>query len=244
MSRVLVWDLPTRIIHWLMAVGFLSAATIALVLGDESPLFPFHAIIGLALALLVLLRIVWGLLGTRYARFGSLGFGPVALAGYMKGAVLGGAKRYMGHNPGSAYAAIAMLVILAGLAATGFMLGRGNEGVKEVHEALAYAMLAVVGLHLLGIAAHTLRHRENIASSMVHGRKSGDDAAGIASAHPAAGFAVVALTVAWVSLIYANFDSSAQTTRLPLLGQLQLGEGEHEGGEGGDHEEHEEEHDD
>lgn len=244
MSRVLVWDLSTRVIHWLMAAGFAGAATIALVLGDESPLFPFHAIIGLALALLVLLRVAWGLLGTRYARFGSLGFGPVALAGYMKGAVLGGAKRYMGHNPGSAYAAIAMLAILAGLAVTGFMLGRGKEGVKEVHELLAYAMLAVVGLHLLGIAAHTLRHRENIAASMVHGRKAGDEAAGIPSAHPAAGFAVVALTLAWVSLVYANFDSTTQTTRLPLLGQLQLGEGEHEDGEDGGHEEHEEEHDD
>jgi hypothetical protein len=71
-SRALVWDLPVRLFHWLFAGGFIAAAIIALVLGDDSLLFPFHAIIGLVLVFLVVLRVIWGFIGSRYARmYGS-----------------------------------------------------------------------------------------------------------------------------------------------------------------------------
>jgi len=72
MQRILIWDLPTRLFHILLALGFVSAASIALFASDESPVFPFHAMIGLVLALMVLLRIAWGFVGTRYARFKQL----------------------------------------------------------------------------------------------------------------------------------------------------------------------------
>lgn len=99
MNRVLIWDLPTRLFHWLLSGGFITAAVISLALGEDSPLFPYHAIIGLTIALMVCLRIIWGLAGTRYARFGTFIFGPAAVIEYMKGTLVGGGKRYIGHNP-------------------------------------------------------------------------------------------------------------------------------------------------
>ena len=81
MRRTLVWDIPTRLFHWLFAGGFIAAAVIALGQGDDSPLFPYHGMIGLALGLLLVLRVVWGFVGSRHARFGSFAFGPRAVAG-------------------------------------------------------------------------------------------------------------------------------------------------------------------
>ena len=60
---------------------------------------------------------------------------------------------YLGHNPGSAYGIFAMLALVLGLAVTGIMLGQGNESVEDLHEILAYVMLAAVGAHVLGVAA-------------------------------------------------------------------------------------------
>jgi len=234
MAKSLVWDIPTRLFHWLLAAGFTVAAVIALLLDDDSPIFPYHAIIGLALTLMVCLRIVWGIVGSRYARFSNFAYGPAATAQYMKGALLGGAEKYIGHNPGSAYAIFAMLLLMVGLAATGIMMGQGNESVKEIHEVLAYVMVGVAIAHVLGVVLHMIRHRENIVASMVHGRKMADSADGIRSSHPVAAAAFLILVGAWSVGLMRNFDPMTQTTRLPVFGiSLQVGEAEYEGGERG-----------
>ncbi|MEK6703581.1 MAG: cytochrome b/b6 domain-containing protein, partial [Planctomycetota bacterium] len=150
MNRIPIWDLPTRLFHWLFAGGFAGAAVIALVLGEHSTLFPYHSIIGLTLGLMVALRVVWGLVGTRYARFSSFAYGPGALIAYIKGVLFGGDKRHVGHNPGSAYGVFAMLALVAALAVTGVMLALGNKGVKEIHELLTWVMVGFVGVHVLG----------------------------------------------------------------------------------------------
>ncbi|MBX3360978.1 MAG: cytochrome b/b6 domain-containing protein [Phycisphaeraceae bacterium] len=236
MMQALVWDLPTRLFHWLLAAGFASAAFIALVVGDDGPLFPYHAIIGLTLALMVALRLVWGVIGSKHARFGSFLFGPAAVAEYLKGIVTGRGKRHIGHNPASAYAIFAMLALIAAMAVTGVMLGRGQESVKDLHEFCAYAMLAVVGVHVLGVLLHTARHRENITAGMLHGRKAVEAGQGIASARPVAAAIFLVLIGAWGFTLIRNYDPATQATSLPLLGMsLQLGEAEREGGaEGGD----------
>ncbi len=228
-SRALVWDLPVRLFHWLFAAGFAAAAIIALGLDEDSPVFPYHAIIGLVLMFLVVLRVIWAFIGTRYARFGSLAFSPRSLVTYLVGALTGRARSYVGANPGSAYAALAMALIVAALTATGILLGMGNEGVKEVHEVLAYLMLAVVVSHLLGIALHSVRHRENIAASMVHGFRFADASAAIRSARPLAGAVMVLLTLGWIAMLLARYDPATQTARIPVLDTaLQFGESEHE----------------
>ncbi len=234
MSRVLVWDLPVRLFHWLLAGGLIAAASISLLLGEHSPLFPYHSIIGLVLAFMVALRSIWGVVGTRYARFGSFMFGPAAVVEYLRAIVAGGGKRHIGHNPASAYAILAMIAILTGLSVTGIMLGSGNESVKEVHEVLAYSMVAVAIVHVLGVALHTLRHRENLTASMIHGKKVAEESSGIRSARPLTALASLALVGAWGIGLARNYDPTTRDTRLPFLGtQLQLGEGGNERSESG-----------
>lgn len=227
MSRVLIWDLPTRLFHWLFASGFSIAAVISLLLGDDSPLFPYHSIIGLTLALMVGLRLIWGVLGTRFARFSSFAFGPRAVLGYLAGVARGTGLRHIGHNPASAYAIYAMLGLIIGLAVTGFMMGTGNESVKEVHEFLAYAMLAVVGAHIFGVLVHTVRFKENITASMIHGHKSGDPSIAIRSARPFPAALFLFITSAFSLSLLARYDSATQQTSLPILGiRISLGEAE------------------
>lgn len=234
MNPVLIWDLPTRLFHWLFSVGFISAAVIALAIGEHSPLFPYHAIIGLTIALMIVLRVVWGIIGTRYARFGSFLFGPRVVFEYMKGTLVGGGKHHIGHNPGSAVAIFAMLALVLGLAVTGFMMGQGNEAIKEVHEILAWATVGVVVVHVLGVAFHTISHRENITASMIHGKKRAAASDAIASAKPIVAVLFLLITGGWAVGLLRNYDPSTQTTTLPLLGtSLQLGENESKGNDGG-----------
>lgn len=236
MNRVLIWDLPTRLFHWLLSAGFIATAIIALALGEDSSLFPYHAIIGLTLALMVCLRVLWGIAGTRYAKLGTFIFGPAAVIEYMKGTLVGGGKRYIGHNPGSALAILTLLALVLAMAVTGVMLGQGNERVKDLHEILAWGMVGVAVVHVLGVAFHTIRHRENITLSMIHGQKHAEPSDAIASAKPIIAVVFLVLAGAWTVALVRSYNPATQTTTLPLIGtSLQLGENENEGGkESGD----------
>lgn len=225
MTRVLIWDLPTRLFHMLLSAGFIAAAVIALLLGEDSTLFPYHSIIGLTSGLMVLLRVVWGVGGSRYARFGTFVLGPGAVIAYMKGVLSRDGKRYLGHNPGSAYAIFAMLGLVLAMGVTGIMLGLGNESVKEIHEILSYVTVGVVIAHILGVALHTIRHRENIIASMIHGKKDAEPSDGIRSARPIVAIVFVAIAGTWAFGLVRNFDAATQTTTLPLIGTtLRMGE--------------------
>ena len=230
MKSVLIWDLPTRLFHWLLSSGFIVAAAISLLLGDDSPLFPYHAIIGLIIALMVCLRVIWGVVGTRYARFGTFVFGPGAVIEYMKSTIVGGGTRYIGHNPGSALAIFALLALVLALAVTGVMMGQGNEGVEDVHEILAWVAVGVVVVHVLGVALHTILHRENITASMIHGKKDAEPSDAIASSKPVIAVIFLAIAGAWGVGLIRNYNPSTKTTTLPLIGTvLQLGENENDG---------------
>ena len=229
MKSVLIWDLPTRLFHWLLSSGFIVAAVISLLLGDDSPLFPYHAIIGLIIALMVCLRVIWGVVGTRYARFGTFVFGPGAVMEYMKGTLARGGARYIGHNPGSALAIFALLALVLALAVTGVMMGQGNEGVEDIHEILAWVAVGVVVVHVLGVALHTILHRENITASMIHGKKDAEPSEAIASSKPVIAVIFLAIAGAWAVGLIRNYNPSTKTTTLPLIGTvLQLGENENE----------------
>ena len=108
-NRILVWDLPTRLFHWLLSATVAGAMGIAFVVDDNSLLFQFNMVIGLIVAFLVILRIFWGFIGTRYARFGSFLFGPKALIEFLRGILQQTDKTYAGHNPCSGIAMYAML---------------------------------------------------------------------------------------------------------------------------------------
>src|SRR5690606_3743200 len=101
MRRILVWDFPVRFFHWILAISFVIAFAIANFTSDHSPVFAIHMLLGGMMAFMVLLRLVWGFIGTKWARFSTFEVNPKELGAYIKGAFTSGEKSYTGHNPGS-----------------------------------------------------------------------------------------------------------------------------------------------
>lgn len=224
-DRVLVWDLPTRLFHWLLSVTVGGAMGIAFLVDDDSPLFQFHMMLGLIVAFLVILRMLWGLIGTRYARFGSFLFGPRALIGYLRGILQRSDKPYVGHNPGSGIATYAMLLLPLGIVLTGILMST-REGLKEFHEFMAYLLAATVAIHIIGLAWYTIRHREMIALSMIDGKKPAEASEAIASSRPLLGACFLVLAAVWTFLVLKGHDP--QKSQVTLFGQtIQLSESEH-----------------
>jgi cytochrome b len=179
MKRILVWDWPTRIGHWLMAAAFL----IAYLTGESEAWRLVHVMAGGALAGLVAFRLLWGLLGTRHARFSSFLRSPVAAWHYLLALASGKAPHHTGHNPAGGYAILALLLLGLLAAASGWPVYQdvGGEWLEELHEAVVNLMLLVVGLHLAGVVAGSLAHRENLPRAMLTGCKLGSPDEAIAS---------------------------------------------------------------
>lgn len=242
MNRIMVWDVPTRVFHWLLTGALIVAFSIALTVDDDSVVFQLHMLFGLIAAFMVILRLLWGIVGSRYARFGAFLFGPKALFHYLRAALRGTSERHVGHNPGSAYAIYAMLLLTIGLGATGILMP-SREAFEEVHEIMAYLMLSVIAAHILGLVWHTVQQRENIALSMIDGRKAGDPSQAIRSSHLLVGLVFVALCAGWAAAVFSGYDAQAGQLRLPVLNQaIRLGEHGVEGASHreGDREDHDE----
>jgi len=228
MDQTKVYDLPIRLFHWLFAGLFLGAFFIAQVIDDDSPTYTYHMLLGFLLAFVVGLRIVWGFVGSRYARFSSFSLRPSELFRYFKQLVSGKTLRTLGHNPASSWAALIMMALALGLALTGYLMtGGGNkETLEEVHELLANLFIVVVIAHVAGVIFHTLRHRDCIGLAMIHGKKRGmEGQRGIARSHAGVALLFLAMVGAFAFHLGKNYDANAQTLRL-FGSTLQLGESE------------------
>ncbi|MGZ3746668.1 MAG: cytochrome b/b6 domain-containing protein [Pseudobdellovibrionaceae bacterium] len=228
MKSQLIYDLPTRIFHWLFAGIFLTAFSIANTIDSDSPIFSYHMLAGLILSFLVLLRIFWGIVGTKHARFSGFALKPGDLISYFKGILSGDKKRWAGHNPASSWAALMMMGMALGLGGTGYLMASGpnKEIFEDIHELLANSFIVVVILHVAGIVLHTLRYREMIVLSMVSGKKSGvSSEEGIESSKSGVGTLFIGLLVVFSTYLFKNYDNQART--LQFFGTtLQLGENE------------------
>lgn len=178
--RVLVWDAPVRVFHWLMVLCFAGAYLTAEI--DSWRLV--HVTLGYTMAGLVAFRVVWGLAGTRYARFSAFVRGPRSVLAYLRALAGGHPAHHTGHNPAGALAILALLLLTVLVAATGWAIdaAAGGEAFEEVHEVLANLMLAVVGLHVAAVLASSWLHRENLVAAMISGRKAGEPGDAIRSA--------------------------------------------------------------
>nr|WP_236580621.1 cytochrome b/b6 domain-containing protein [Rubrivivax sp. A210] len=143
-----------------------------------------HVTLGYTMAGLVAFRLVWGVVGTRHARFASFVRGPAAVLAYLKSMLVGRPEHHVGHNPAGALAIVALLGLTAAVAATGWAQfeGLGGEWLEDAHEIAANLMLFVVGIHLAGVIVGSLAHRENLVAAMVTGSKHGAGGDGIARA--------------------------------------------------------------
>lgn len=168
-ATVRVWDPFIRIFHWSLVALF----AIAFLTGDEIEWL--HLWAGYAIALLVTLRLFWGFVGPRYARFSDFVRGPTAVWSYLRKALRLDAPRTLGHNPAGGAMILALLGLLIGLCSTGILMTTdtfwGSKMLEEIHEALAYATLALVGLHVVGVIFASIEHGENLVKSMLTGRK-------------------------------------------------------------------------
>ncbi|MBL8429456.1 MAG: cytochrome b/b6 domain-containing protein [Dechloromonas sp.] len=193
MQKILVWDWPVRLGHWLMVGGFIIAWLTA-----ESETFRLvHAVSGGIVLAVATFRLPWGFIGSRYARFVDFVRGPTALKAYAAGLLKLEPAHHVGHNPAGGWAIILLLGlgILTGLAGWANYNDLGRNWLEELHEGLAATMLTVIIIHLIGVASGSLLHGENLVRTMITGFKSGLPEQAIPSARPIA----AALLLIWVA---------------------------------------------
>jgi cytochrome b len=168
-ATVKVWDPLVRVFHWALVASF-ATAWISADQWDD-----LHEWAGYAAAALIVFRLVWGFIGTPYARFSQFVRSPTTVAAYLTDVLKHREHRYLGHNPAGAAMIVVLMVTLLALSLTGWMYTTeafwGVEWVEEIHELLANLMLALVGLHVAGVVVESLRHGENLVRAMWTGRK-------------------------------------------------------------------------
>jgi cytochrome b len=201
---ILVWDVPTRLFHWLLAAGFAGAWLTS----ESERLAAIHVACGYALLGLIGFRLVYGLVGSRYARFSEFVRGPGAVLSYLKSLLTSQPQHFVGHNPAGAVAIVLLLALGLGAGASGLAMYNdlGGEWLEEVHEACANAMLAVVVIHVLGVIVSSVLHKENLARAMVTGRKEGSPDEAIAGRR---GFLALLLAAAIAALGWSSTQTAA-----------------------------------
>lgn len=185
-STVKVWDPLVRIFHWSLALAFATAFIV------EDDLLAVHVWAGYLALALIGIRLIWGLIGPRHARFSDFVRGPSRVVGYLRDAMQFRAKRYLGHNPAAGAMVVTLLFMVSATGISGMALygaeelsgplapllsGLGpawGQGLEEVHEVFANLTLALIGVHVLGVLFSSLSHQENLVRAMFDGRKRVD----------------------------------------------------------------------
>lgn len=225
-ERVLVWDLPVRLFHWLMVLCFAGAYLTA----ESEHWRLVHVTFGYTMAGLVAFRLIWGLIGTRHARFASFVRGPAAVLRYLHGLMQGQPEHHQGHNPAGAVAIMLILGLTAAVTSTGWANFNelGGEWLEEAHEVLANLMLLIIGVHVAGVWLSSRLHKENLVRAMITGYKSGQPQDGIkrAWASLAAVMLIGVLAFWWQQWQHAPTPDQQAT--------MQSGPGRHHGGDDDD----------
>lgn len=202
-----VWDLPTRLFHWTLvaaiAVAFLSSE-------EESLLSAWHQAAGWIAAVLIVFRLVWGFVGGEHARFADF-LRTDRIPRHVGSLFRGRADAELGHNPLGALAVVALLGLVAATVVTGVTLLTG--GGEDLHEAIGYGLLAMIGLHVAAVILMSFAVRENLIRAMVTGRKPKARHPGGRDARPAPIFALPLTGLAVAAAVFGvmRIDSQAFT---------------------------------
>ncbi len=182
-DTVKVWDILVRLFHWSLVVAF----TVAYLTEDDFE--DIHVIAGYVVLGLIVFRLIWGVVGSRYARFNSFLVKPSTAISYIKDIKNHSAKRYIGHNPAGAMMVLALIISLLMTTIFGLMLYGAEEfsgplasvmsdvsksavhTIEEIHEFFANFTLFLIVLHVLGVISASYQHKENLVLSMFNGKK-------------------------------------------------------------------------
>lgn len=168
-NKQTVWDAPVRILHWCL-VASMAAAWIT---SDSAG--PAHEYIGYGIGAIIAARLAWGFKGNRYARFTHFVRSPASTLDYLGQALRARAPRHIGHNPLGGWMVVAFMVCIALVVFSGWLLNTdllwGYAWPVRLHAALAWIMVALIGLHVAGVIITSLVHRENLIAAMFTGKK-------------------------------------------------------------------------
>jgi cytochrome b len=169
-SMLRIWDPFVRVFHWLLAIGF-AVNFFELVRPGKYP----HRVIGYAILSLIAARLIWGLIGSRHARFADFVRAPGEIFDHLRTILRNRDRRYLGHNPAGGAMVVLLLLNTFAVGGTGWLSRThwffGVKWMENLHGALANIMLGLVILHVLGVIHASWRHRENLVLSMLTGRK-------------------------------------------------------------------------
>lgn len=210
-ARVRVWDLPIRLFHWALVL-----LVIALWATHEFHMMDVHILLGQAMLGLILFRLIWGLIGSSSARFGSFLRGPRRVYAYLRAP--GGS---FGHNPLGGWSVVAMLAVLAVQVGLG-LFASDEDGefygplshlvsydtattLAERHETFFNVLLALIGLHVAAILYYRFARREDLVTPMVTGTREPALSGESMTAAPAWRFWVAAALALAITLIVGNF---------------------------------------
>lgn len=193
MNTVRIWDLPTRLFHWLLAVSVIGLIVTAKVGGDA---MNWHFRLGYVVFALLLFRLVWGFVGGRWSRFASFFPTPARLGRYLRGRAR--PEDHAGHNPLGAFSVLAMLLVLAAQVGTGLfsdddiafagpltglVAGSTVRAASSYHKDVGQLLvIGLVALHLLAIAFYFFAKRKNLVRPMVTGDKTRAEVGGVTAA--------------------------------------------------------------
>jgi cytochrome b len=189
-KEIKVWDPLIRIFHWTLVIGF----TVAYLTGDE--LITIHIWSGYLIVGLLLIRLLWGFIGTKHARFKDFIYPPPEVVTSLKSLVSGKPRRYLGHNPAGGVMVLLLLASLMLTTGSGLVMLQntqgslfpppvsqsgwfaddddefeGSEVLEEVHEFFANLTLLLVFLHIAGVVVSSRLHHENLVRAMITGKK-------------------------------------------------------------------------
>lgn len=183
-QQVEVWDLPVRVFHWVLVLLLVSQVVTATIGGNA---MEYHVMGGYAVLTLVLFRIVWGLAGSRHARFADFVRGPRAVMTYARSLVRDRNERHLGHNPLGGWSVVLMLISLLVQTSTGLFaddeimttgpLAKHVSGdtvslMTAIHDVNAAVLVTLVCIHVAAVLYYLVGKRENLIVPMITGRKT------------------------------------------------------------------------
>jgi cytochrome b len=192
-QRILVWDAPTRVFHWLQVLSFSAAYLTAF----SERMRNYHVALGYILLGLLVFRLLWGFVGTRYARFRSFLFNPKEVVVYLLTMAKGKPAHYLGHNPAGSVSVWLLLALGLFICVTGVMALQDDASdlVVDLHGLATNVMLGVIVLHLIGVLMSSILHHENLVPSMFTGLKSAESDEAIRRSYKWLGVLMVAAVI-------------------------------------------------